>query len=238
MQIIPPGYVGTIKALMRIAKAAYPARWTREAVTEAEANIWSALGKTLSGDLWRAHLEAQVYPAPPLMIERICDYHEAIAFLRQAMAAGDVVATVIDPLGKPQKIPADIWAISGDDELDNEFLNGAVWLPEQDVQALCERVAREGLVDDDDIFGVDTVANPAPAPPDLSLPKMSHQQLVDFLTAERAAGRRRPAQKDNNKFCAIRGFQPVNNGEWRIELVNIFGPRPRGRPKTEETGGK
>ncbi|HEV2572012.1 MAG TPA: hypothetical protein VGU72_09765 [Beijerinckiaceae bacterium] len=169
MEGYPPGYIGSVKAMLRIAKAAYPARWAKEAVTDAEAAAWRSLGVSIRGSEVEKHVYIQVpQPHPHDLMNRIVDYREAREFLLDALASGAITARFVDEFGKFHSFDEAVWRARHAQEIildgiadelvlrigDHHWLvfNSRILLSRSDVDQLCAIARQKGLVARDDVF--------------------------------------------------------------------------------------
>lgn len=109
----PRGYIGTEQGILRIAKTRDPGHWRSEIVYPDESQVWDGLGRTHNAEFLSNHLSVldriEERKNDTSMIDRLCDYGDALVELRKALHAGEVVAEFLDQEGKPGFILKDGW---------------------------------------------------------------------------------------------------------------------------------
>jgi hypothetical protein len=101
-----------------------------------EKEIYERLGRTLTAELLADHINVMLSKAEregAAVMERICDFEDAVYWLRESLHAGDISGRYLDENGKWNDIPAERWG--ADDGLDS-LLRGVIWLDEGDVSRL------------------------------------------------------------------------------------------------------
>jgi hypothetical protein len=110
----PKGFVGSEAAILQIAKTRDPSRWTADRILPDEQAVWDGLGKTLNAEFISSHLSVLKKGTGPeagdtSMIDRLCDFSDALAELRKSLFAGEIVAYFVDEEGKQDFILRDGW---------------------------------------------------------------------------------------------------------------------------------
>jgi hypothetical protein len=129
VRYIPPGYIDSEGALLRIAKARNPDRWRPELLHEKETEIYRGLGTRYKADFLEFELREQIPQAEMegnrAIAERFFDFNDAVYDLRIALHAGDLIAEFCDERGEFGWIESAGWG--GDNALEN-LLRGDVEL--------------------------------------------------------------------------------------------------------------
>ena len=107
-----PGFVGTIRAALVIAKAHHPDRWAFDAISHGEHLIWYNLRNARHP--WDVDERLGLLPLYSDAIEtaeRLCDFRDAQTVLRDALVLGAVRAYVRETnTGAKLPISSDAWA--------------------------------------------------------------------------------------------------------------------------------
>jgi hypothetical protein len=124
----PKGYIGSEAAILQIARTRDPSRWIPDKILSDEQAVWNSLGKTLNAELISSHLSVldkteRQRANDTSMMDRLCDFSDALAELRKALFAGEIVAHFVDENGKLDFILKDGW---GGDQGADILLRGAV----------------------------------------------------------------------------------------------------------------
>ena len=120
----PKGFMGSEAAIVHIAKTRDPSRWTADRISPDEQAVWSGLGKTLNAEFVSDHLRVLGGNAGDTsMVERLCDFSDALDELRKALFAGETAAHFVDDNGKLDFILKDGW---GGDHGKDILLRGVV----------------------------------------------------------------------------------------------------------------
>jgi hypothetical protein len=123
MRFIPKGYMGSEAAIVHIAKTRDPSHWTADRISPDEQAVWSGLGKTLNAELLDSHLRVLVKKPDDTMMDRLCDFSDALAELIKALFAGEITAWFVDENGKLNFILKNGW---GGDHGADILLRGVV----------------------------------------------------------------------------------------------------------------
>jgi hypothetical protein len=109
MRFIPKGYMGSEAAIVHIAKTRDPSHWTADRISPDEQAVWDGLGKTLNAELLDSHLRVLVKKPDDTMMDRLCDFSDALAELIKALFAGEITAEFVDENGKLNFILKNGW---------------------------------------------------------------------------------------------------------------------------------
>lgn len=117
----PRGYIGTEQGIVRVARIRDPGHWLPEKICPDERQIWDGLGFTYNAEFLPNHLSVLVpieqRKNDTSMMDRLCDFGDALIELRKALHAGDVVAEFLDESGKPGFILKEGWGGDAGDEI-------------------------------------------------------------------------------------------------------------------------
>jgi hypothetical protein len=116
----PRGYIGSEQGILRVAKKRDPNHWIPGRIHRDEFPIWEGLGTRYNGLLLRNHLSILVpieqRKTGTSMIDRLCDFDDALVEIRKALHAGDLIAEFLDESGKLDSIARDGWGGNAGDE--------------------------------------------------------------------------------------------------------------------------
>jgi hypothetical protein len=123
----PKGYLGSEQSILLIAKTRDQKRWQTQTLLDGEREIWEGLGSVYNAEFITDHLKVLVKDPrrshDASMINRLCDYSDALVELRKSLRAGDITAYFCDDAGKMRFIIKDGW---GGDEAPDILLRGIV----------------------------------------------------------------------------------------------------------------
>jgi hypothetical protein len=109
----PKGYIGSEQGILRVAKKRDPNHWIPERIHPDELPVWEGLGTRYNALLLQNHLSVLVpieqRKDDTSMIDRLCDFGDALVEIRKALHAGDLVAEFLDESGKFDSISKDGW---------------------------------------------------------------------------------------------------------------------------------
>jgi hypothetical protein len=228
--------MGSEAAILHIAKTRDPSRWAADRILPDEQAVWNGLGKTLNAELIGSHLsvleksERQRVGDTSIM-DRLCDFSDALAELRKALFAGEVVAYYLDERGKQDFILKEGW---GGDLGADILLRGVVdlvdgWrrlilLKEEDIAKLASSLPPAWVYE---VEG----SNPATKDRALKRPAVEKRRLFEEWRA--SLGGRIPTMADDIAAMKAKG---MNRDDAR-ELRKAYPRLPRGKPRSEKIGG-
>jgi hypothetical protein len=127
---VPPrGYITSVDALLRIAKARHTDRWHRGMLHAKEDEIYSGLGRKYKADFLELELRTQIPQAEMegnrAIAERFFDFNDAVYDLQTALHAGDLIGEYCDERGEFGWIKSAGW---GGDNARVNLLRGTVEL--------------------------------------------------------------------------------------------------------------
>jgi hypothetical protein len=132
---IPRGFLGSEKALQRIAEIRHPDHWGTKRLISEEAKVYDELGAILNAEFLREHLltrlERTSRENDQLFVERFADYEDAADDLRAALHANELFAEYVDESGGFGTIPAERW---GAEDGPQSLLRGVIRLDEGDTE--------------------------------------------------------------------------------------------------------
>jgi hypothetical protein len=227
----PKGFIGSEQAILRVAKKRDPNHWIPGRIHRDELPIWEGLGTRYNALLLQNHLSVLVpieqRKTDTSMIDRLCDFGDALVEIRKALHAGDLVAEFLDESGKFDSIARDGW---GGDAGDETLLSGIVDLADGRSRVLLLKLTTlDRLAESLPPAWPDQVAETSQRPP----PKMP--------TVKLAASERRRLFKEWRESCPNRiptlsedvaqmKLLGINREDTR-ELRKDFPSLPRGKPR-------
>lgn len=114
VRFYPKGTVGTETAILWLARAKYPSRWTDDAMSEVEQRVWSGINRSFNGYVIGDELVYRTRDKrAPDTILRLADFEECLLELRRALHAGDLVAHFIDEHGAGDFVKPYSWGSDG-----------------------------------------------------------------------------------------------------------------------------
>lgn len=116
----PKGYIGSEQGILRVARLRDPKHWLPELISPEELLIWQGLGKSYNALFLSNHLSVSVpveRREDTSMIDRLCDYGDAMIEIQRALHAGDIVAEFLDDAGKFGFVLKEGWGGAAADEL-------------------------------------------------------------------------------------------------------------------------
>jgi hypothetical protein len=206
----PKGYIGSEQGILRVAKKRDPKHWIREQIHPDELPIWEGLGTIYNALLLQNHLSILVpneqRKNDTSMIDRLCDFGDALVEIRTALHAGHLVAEFLDESGALCSILKDGWGGDAGDEI---LLRGIVDLADGRSRVLLFKItALDQLAESLPPAWPDQVAETSPRP----TPKMP--------TVKLAASERRRLFKKWRESCPDR-IPTLSEDVAQMKLVGI-----------------
>jgi hypothetical protein len=171
---VPPGYLRTERAILRLAQARHSERWRDAEIPLDEKKVWSGLGASLNPEFIADHLRVLTSPANDearvRQIDRLCDYGESAGELRAALYSGTIKAEFINDSGKFEAVQKEAWSTDAGEQA---LMAGTAWIDEG-----ADEVCRLILLNEAELTRL-LAQDTLPSKPDAKPP--SEKRAIDML---------------------------------------------------------